>query len=101
MKGRPHKGIPGRGWSSRATKANVVKDYVAQNSRPLGNSTSCRPYAPDLNPDEFVWNYMKNTGVSKKPPQEERIPTRAGGTGLGRHQPGCGSRGNPFSWPKL
>jgi len=20
-----------------------------------------------LNPDEFVWNYMKNTGVSKKP----------------------------------
>ena len=25
------------------------------------------PYAPDLNPDEFVWNYMKNNGVSKKP----------------------------------
>ena len=20
-----------------------------------------------MNPDEFVWNYMKNTGVSKKP----------------------------------
>jgi len=25
------------------------------------------PYAPDLNPDEFVWHYMKQNGVSKKP----------------------------------
>lgn len=24
-------------------------------------------YAPDLNPDEFVWGHMKNNGVSKKP----------------------------------
>lgn len=24
-------------------------------------------YAPDLNPDEFVWNYVKRQGVSKKP----------------------------------
>jgi len=24
-------------------------------------------YAPDLNPDEFVWNYVKHEGVSKKP----------------------------------
>jgi transposase len=24
-------------------------------------------YAPDLNPDEFVWSYMKKNGVSKKP----------------------------------
>jgi len=24
-------------------------------------------YAPELNPDEFVWNYIKRTGVSKKP----------------------------------
>jgi len=24
-------------------------------------------YAPDLNPDEFVWNYIRTTGVSKKP----------------------------------
>jgi len=24
-------------------------------------------YAPELNPDEFVWNYLKNEGVSKKP----------------------------------
>jgi transposase len=25
------------------------------------------PYAPDLNPDEFVWSHMKNNGVAKKP----------------------------------
>ena len=24
-------------------------------------------YAPELNPDEFVWNYMRQTGVCKKP----------------------------------
>ena len=24
-------------------------------------------YAPELNPDEFVWNHLKNEGVSKKP----------------------------------
>lgn len=24
-------------------------------------------YAPELNPDEFVWNYVKRQGVSKKP----------------------------------
>jgi len=25
------------------------------------------PYAPDLNPDELVWNQMRNVGTSKKP----------------------------------
>jgi len=25
------------------------------------------PYAPDLNPDELVWNQMRNIGTSKKP----------------------------------
>jgi len=24
-------------------------------------------YAPDLNPDEFVWSHMKKNGVSKTP----------------------------------
>ncbi|HUX19611.1 MAG TPA: IS630 family transposase [Spirochaetia bacterium] len=24
-------------------------------------------YSPDLNPDEFVWNHMRNKGVTKKP----------------------------------
>lgn len=46
--------------------AKVVATYVA----------ACRgdlelhflpPYAPDLNPDEFVWQYAKTNGTSKKP----------------------------------
>ena len=27
------------------------------------------PYAPDLNPDEFVWQHAKTNGVAKKPLQ--------------------------------
>jgi len=47
-------------------RAKMVAGYVA----------SCRgdlelhflpPYAPDLNPDEFVWQYAKTNGVAKKP----------------------------------
>jgi transposase len=49
-----------------AHKANVVKDYLAQTRGRL-ELYFLPPYAPDLNPDEFVWNYMKNTGGSKKP----------------------------------
>ena len=38
------------------------------------------PYAPDLNPDEFVWSYMKNNGVSKKPlKQNESLRKRVEG----------------------
>ena len=49
-----------------AHKANAIKNYIAT----LGGKLELHflpPYAPDLNPDEFVWNYMKNQGVSKKP----------------------------------
>ena len=49
-----------------AHKANLVKAYVAELQGRL-ELYFLPPYAPDLNPDEFVWNYMKNTGVSKKP----------------------------------
>ena len=49
-----------------AHKANVVKNYVAQMQGRL-ELYFLPPDAPDLNPDEFVWNYMKNTGVSKQP----------------------------------
>jgi transposase len=49
-----------------AHRANMVKEYIAQTQ---GRLELCflPPYAPDLNPDEFVWNYMKTIGVSKKP----------------------------------
>lgn len=49
-----------------AHKANLVKEYVAGTKGRL-ELHFLPPYAPDLNPDEFVWNYMKNQGVSKKP----------------------------------
>lgn len=36
------------------------------------------PYAPDLNPDELVWNQMRNIGTSKKPLKEgESLKNRA------------------------
>ena len=49
-----------------AHKANWVKEYVARTKGRL-ELHFLPPYAPDLNPDEFVWNYLKNQGVSKKP----------------------------------
>jgi transposase len=49
-----------------AHKANLVKDYI-QSLKGRLELYFLPPYAPDLNPDEFVWSYMKNNGVSKKP----------------------------------
>lgn len=49
-----------------AHKANLVKDYIAGLAGGL-ELHFLPPYSPDLNPDEFVWNYMKGTGVSKRP----------------------------------
>jgi transposase len=57
-------------------RAKIVAAYVA----------SCRgdlelhflpPYAPDLNPDEFVWQYAKTNGAAKKPlKQNESLKER-------------------------
>lgn len=57
-------------------RAKVVAGYVA----------ACRgelelhflpPYAPDLNPDEFVWQYAKSNGAAKKPlKQNESLKQR-------------------------
>jgi transposase len=49
-----------------AHRANAVKNYILETQGRL-ELHFLPPYAPDLNPDEFVWNYMKSTGVSKKP----------------------------------
>ena len=47
-------------------KAKVVKHYV-QSTQGRLELHFLPPYAPDLNPDEFVWQYVKTNGVSKKP----------------------------------
>ena len=49
-----------------AHKANTVKQYVQSLEGRL-ELHFLPPYAPDLNPDEFVWSHMKGNGVSKKP----------------------------------
>jgi len=49
--------------------ANSVKEYV-QSTQGRLELHFLPPYAPDLNPDEFVWNYLKGTGVARKPLQK-------------------------------
>lgn len=49
-----------------AHKANAVKHLIKELEGKL-ELYFLPPYAPDLNPDEFVWAYMKTNGVSKKP----------------------------------
>lgn len=49
-----------------AHKANAVKSLIKEMKGKLA-LYFLPPYAPDLNPDEFVWAYMKTNGVSKKP----------------------------------
>lgn len=47
-------------------KAKLVFEYV----KSLGGRLELHflpGYAPELNPDEFVWNYLKNEGVAKRP----------------------------------
>ena len=46
--------------------ANLVKQYV-EATRGMLELHSIPPHAPDLNPDEFVWQHAKTNGVPKKP----------------------------------
>ncbi len=46
--------------------AKVVQRYVEQTRGEL-ELHFLPPYAPDLNPDEFVWQYAKTNGTAKKP----------------------------------
>ncbi len=59
-----------------AHKAKIVAAYVKSLQGRL-ELHFLPPYAPDLNPDEFVWSHMKNNGVSKKPlKQNESLQKR-------------------------
>lgn len=47
-------------------KANLIAKYIKELEGKL-ELFFLPGYSPDLNPDEFVWNHMKNKGVTKKP----------------------------------
>ncbi len=47
-------------------KAKAIKEYIKGLKGKL-EIYFLPPYAPDLNPDELVWNQMRNIGTSKKP----------------------------------
>jgi transposase len=49
-----------------AHTARIVSEYV-QGLRGKLELHFLPGYAPELNPDEFVWNHLKKEGVSKKP----------------------------------
>jgi len=49
-----------------AHRAKKVRDYV-QSMKGRLELHFLPPYAPDLNPDEFVWQYAKSNGVCKIP----------------------------------
>jgi transposase len=49
-----------------AHKAKSVAKYV-QSTQGRLELHFLPPYAPDLNPDEFVWSHLKQNGTSKKP----------------------------------
>lgn len=47
-------------------KAKVVTEYVASTAGKL-ELYFLPGYAPELNPDELVWNHMKRTGTARRP----------------------------------
>lgn len=49
-----------------AHKAKIVQDYVASTNGKL-ELHFLPGYAPELNPDEMVWNHMKRTGTARSP----------------------------------
>lgn len=49
-----------------AHRANVVKKFISSTGGKI-ELYFLPPYAPDLNPDEFVWNHLKRQGLCKKP----------------------------------
>ena len=49
-----------------AHKTKSVKAYV-QSTRGKLELHFLPTYAPDTNPDEFVWHHLKQNGTSKKP----------------------------------
>lgn len=49
-----------------AHRAKAVKDFIVSTKGAI-EIYFLPPYAPDLNPDEFVWNHLKRHGLSRRP----------------------------------
>jgi transposase len=59
-----------------AHRAKIVAEYV-QSLKGQLELHFLPGYAPDLNPDEFVWNHLRQNGVTKKPlMQNEQLKAR-------------------------
>src|SRR5262245_24645244 len=59
-----------------AHRAKIVAAYV-QSLKGRLELHFLPGYAPDLNPDEFVWNHLRQNGVTKKPlKQNEKLKAR-------------------------
>ncbi len=57
-------------------KSSKVKDYIASLDGKL-TIEFLPPYAPEHNPDEYVFNYIKNQGVTRKPlKKDESLKSR-------------------------
>jgi transposase len=46
-------------------KAKLIQQFVASQQGKL-ELFFLPPYSPELNPDEYVWNHLKNTGLGRK-----------------------------------
>jgi transposase len=59
-----------------AHKAKMISDYIQELEGKL-ELHFLPTYSPDLNPDEFVWNNLRQNGTSKKPlKQNESLRSR-------------------------
>lgn len=47
-------------------KSKKVREFV-KNQKGRLSIFLLPPYAPDLNPDELVWNYIRQTGTARAP----------------------------------
>lgn len=58
-------------------KSKKVQDYIESLEGQI-ELVFLPPYAPDLNPDELVWNQMRNVGTTKRPLKKgESLKNRA------------------------
>ena len=58
-----------------AHRAKVVQKFIKSTKGRI-ELYFLPPYAPDLNPDEFVWNHLKQNGLAKKPLRQNESLSR-------------------------